>query len=73
VLVNRFSYPSPSTSPSSGYNKGYPVMPSFRIALAMEKAEWKLFRKALDKSDRKKFDEVFDVPRFYIVSLLLLK
>ena len=32
----------------------------------MEKEEWKLFRNALDKSDRKKFDEMFDIPRFYI-------
>ncbi len=42
-------------------------MSSFRIALAMEKEEWKPFRNALDKSDRKKFDdEIFDIPRFYI-------
>jgi hypothetical protein len=40
--------------------------PSFRIALAMEKEDWKPFRNALDKSDRKKFDEMFDIPRFYI-------
>jgi hypothetical protein len=33
------------------------TIPSFRIALAMEKEEWKPFRNALDKSDRKKFDE----------------
>jgi hypothetical protein len=39
----------------------------------MEKAEWKPFRKTLDKSDRKNFDKMFDIPRFYIVSLLLLK
>jgi hypothetical protein len=32
----------------------------------MEKEEWKLFRNALVKSDRKKFDEMFDIPRFYI-------
>jgi hypothetical protein len=33
--------------------------PSFRIALAMEKEEWKPFRNALDKSEeRKKFDEM---------------
>jgi len=31
-------------------------MPSFRTALAMEKEEWKPFRNALSKSDRKKFD-----------------
>jgi hypothetical protein len=42
------------------------TIPSFRIALAMEKVEWKPFRNALDKSDRKKFDEMFDIPRFYI-------
>jgi hypothetical protein len=42
------------------------TIPSFRIALAMEeKEEWKLFRNALDKSDRKKFDEMWDIPRLY--------
>jgi hypothetical protein len=40
---------------------------SFRIALAMEEEEeWKPFRNALDKSDRKNFDEMFIIPRFYI-------
>jgi hypothetical protein len=42
------------------------TIPSFRIALAMEKADWKPFRNALDKKERKKFDEMFDIPRFYI-------
>jgi hypothetical protein len=42
------------------------TIPSFRIALAMEKKEWKPFRYALDKKDRKKFDEMFSIPRFYI-------
>jgi hypothetical protein len=42
------------------------TIPSFRIALATEKEDWKSFRNALDKSDRKKFDEMFDIPRFYI-------
>ncbi len=32
----------------------------------MERAEWKPFRNALDKSDRKKFDEMWDIPRWYI-------
>jgi hypothetical protein len=32
----------------------------------MEKEEWKPFRSALDKSDRKKFDGMFDIPGFYI-------
>src|SRR5918994_2285419 len=42
------------------------TIPSFRIALAMEKEDWKPFRNALDKSDRKRFDEMFDIPRWYI-------
>jgi hypothetical protein len=39
--------------------------PSFRAVLADEKAEWKPFRNALDKSERKEFDETFDIPRLY--------
>jgi hypothetical protein len=42
------------------------TIPSFRIALAMEKEEWKPFRNALDKSDRRTFDEMFDVPKSYV-------
>ncbi len=43
------------------------TIPSFRIALAMEEAEWKPFRNALDKSDKRKFDEMmFDIPRLYV-------
>ena len=38
-------------------------MPTFRVALAMEKEEWKPFRNALDKSDRKKFDEMWEIPK----------
>jgi hypothetical protein len=42
------------------------TVPSFRIALAMEKQEWKAFRKALkEQSDRKEFDDMFDIPRLY--------
>jgi hypothetical protein len=41
------------------------TIPSFRLALEMEEREWKPFRNALDKSDRKKFDEMFDIPRLY--------
>jgi hypothetical protein len=35
------------------------------MALEMEKEDWKPFRNALDKSDRKKFDDMFDIPRLY--------
>jgi hypothetical protein len=31
----------------------------------MEKEDWKPFRYALDKKDRKLFDEMFDIPRLY--------
>ena len=31
-----------------------------------KKEEWKTFLNALDKSDKKEFDETFDVPKFYI-------
>ncbi|MGH9926160.1 MAG: hypothetical protein ACRD5B_12375 [Nitrososphaeraceae archaeon] len=31
----------------------------------MEKEDWTPFRNALDKKDRKKFDEMFDIPRLY--------
>jgi hypothetical protein len=41
------------------------TIPSFRIALAMEKEDRKPFRNALDKSDRKKFDDMWDIPRLY--------
>jgi hypothetical protein len=41
------------------------TIPSFRIALEMEKEEWKPYRNALDKSERKKFDEMWDIPRLY--------
>jgi hypothetical protein len=41
------------------------TVPSFRIALALEKADWSPFREALDKSERKDFDEMWDIPRLY--------
>jgi hypothetical protein len=42
------------------------TIPSYRIVLAIEKAEWKPFRNALDKSERKDFDDMFDIPRLYL-------
>jgi hypothetical protein len=41
------------------------TVPSFRIALAMEQKEWKTFRNALDKSERKEFDDMWDLPKLY--------
>src|SRR5215218_6210356 len=42
------------------------TIPSFRNVLAIEKAEWKPFRNALDKSERNDFDDMFDIPRLYM-------
>src|SRR5215210_664632 len=42
------------------------TIPSFRIALEMEKEDWKPFRNALDKSERKEFDDMFDIPSLYL-------
>jgi hypothetical protein len=41
------------------------TIPSFRIASAMEKEEWRAFRKALDKEDRRIFDDMFDISILY--------
>jgi hypothetical protein len=41
-------------------------MPSFGIVLAEEKAEWKSFRIALDKKERKEFDEMWDIAKLYV-------
>jgi hypothetical protein len=42
------------------------TIPSFRIILTTEKAEWKPFRNALDKKEMKEFDEMWDIPRLYV-------
>ncbi len=42
------------------------TVPSFRIVLAEEKQEWKPFRNALDKKEKKDFDEMWDIPRLYV-------
>jgi len=44
------------------------TIPSFRKALAKEKQEWKLFRNELDKKERKKFDEMWIIPRLNIMA-----
>jgi hypothetical protein len=41
------------------------TIPSFRIASAEEQKEWKKFRQALDKSDRKAFDDMFSISHLY--------
>jgi len=41
------------------------TIPSFRLARGEEEREWKVFRNALDKSDRKLFDEMFSTSHLY--------
>ena len=41
------------------------TIPSFRLASVEEEREWKVFRNAIDKSDRKIFDEMFSISRLY--------
>ncbi|MGC2427898.1 MAG: hypothetical protein WA421_12755 [Nitrososphaeraceae archaeon] len=41
------------------------TIPSFRIASMMEEREWKVFHKSLNKSDRKVFDNMFDIAHLY--------
>lgn len=44
------------------------TVPSCRIAAEWEKSKWKSFRQALDKSERKTFDEMFSYSRLYNVA-----
>jgi hypothetical protein len=39
---------------------------SFRIAIAEEKQERKPFRNALGTSERRAFDEMWDIPKLYV-------
>jgi hypothetical protein len=41
------------------------TIPSYRIASEIEIWKWRSFRKALDKQDRRKFDEMLSIPRLY--------
>ncbi|MFL6487492.1 MAG: hypothetical protein ACJ71D_12395 [Nitrososphaera sp.] len=44
------------------------TVPSFHNVLAEEKAEWKPFRNALNKSEKKAFDEMWDIPKLYAMA-----
>jgi hypothetical protein len=41
------------------------TIPSFRLASVDEEREWKVFRNALDKSDRRIFDKMFSISHLY--------
>jgi hypothetical protein len=41
------------------------TIPSFRQAVWLEYRKWKPFRQALDKSDRKLFDELWELTALY--------
>jgi hypothetical protein len=44
------------------------TIPSYRIASEIEISKWRPFRKLLGKKDRKIFDEMLSIPRFYNVA-----
>jgi hypothetical protein len=48
------------------------TVPSFRIVLETEKAEWMSFRSALNKSEKKEFDDMWDIPRLYITACFII-
>jgi hypothetical protein len=41
------------------------TVPSFRLASVEEEKEWNAFRNALDKSDRRIFNEMFSISHLY--------
>ena len=44
------------------------TIPLYRIASEIEISKWRPFRKLLRKQDRKIFDEMLFIPRFYNVA-----
>jgi hypothetical protein len=50
----------------AGSGIGGRTVPSFRLALAEEESEWKVYRQHLDKSERRDFDNMFAIPRLYL-------
>lgn len=48
------------------------TIPSYRIASEIEIRKWRSFRKALDKRDRKVFDDMVSIPRFYNVACTMV-
>lgn len=44
------------------------TIPSYRIASEMEIRKWRPFRAALNKKNRKIFDEMLSIPRLYNVA-----
>lgn len=42
------------------------TIPSFRLALAEEEADWKAYREYLNKREKKAFDDMLAIPRLYI-------
>ncbi len=48
------------------------TIPSFGVASEIEIRKWRSFRHALDKKDRRTFDEMLSLPRLYNVAGLWL-
>ena len=41
------------------------TVPSYRIAVEMERDKWKIFRQSLDKKDKKLFDQMFSYSKLF--------
>jgi len=48
------------------------TVPSFRIALYQEEKKWRLFRAALEKKNKKAFDDMFAIARLYISACMMV-
>jgi hypothetical protein len=41
------------------------TVPSYRIAIEIERNKWKIFRQGLNKKDKKMFDQMLDYSKLY--------
>jgi len=65
IFNTYFNIYSLLTTNNNNKSQNGETIPSFRIASVMEKEEWKYFRRALDKKERKVFDDMFDISILY--------
>lgn len=42
------------------------TVPSFRLAISEEQAEWRVFRRFLDRKSKKHLDDLFLTPKLYV-------
>ena len=47
------------------------TVPSFRIAVEIERTKWKQFRSYLDKKDRKMFDQIYECVKLHNTACMM--